>query len=97
MGKRGMAPIIEQFSDMRKSFPFPVLSFDSDNGGEFINRAMFLFLQREAIPQSRSRAYEKNDNTHVEQKNRTHVRQYLGEMRIDNPEVTESAMLPFPY
>ncbi len=87
---KGMAPIIEQFSDMRKSFPFPVLSFDSDNGGEFINRAMFLFLQREGIPQYRSRAYEKNDNAHVEQKNRTHVRQYLGEMRIDNPEVSEA-------
>lgn len=71
-------PIIEAFSDMRKSFPFPVLSFDSDNGGEFINRAMFLFLQREGIAQSRSRAYESNDNAHVEQKNRTHVRNYLG-------------------
>lgn len=87
---KGMQPIIESFSDMRKRFPFPVLSFDSDNGGEFINRAMFLFLQREGIPQSRSRSYEKNDNAHVEQKNRTHVRQYLGEMRIDNPEVSEA-------
>jgi hypothetical protein len=87
---KGMAPIIEQFSDMRESFPFPVLSFDSDNGGEFINRAMFLFLQREGIPQTRSRAYEKNDNAHVEQKNRTHVRNYLGEIRIDNPELSEA-------
>lgn len=87
---KGMAPIIEEFSEMRKSFPFPVLTFDSDNGGEFINRAMFLFLQREGIPQYRSRSYEKNDNAHVEQKNRTHVRNYLGEMRIDNPEVCEA-------
>lgn len=87
---KGMAPIIEQFSDMRRSFPFPILSFDSDNGGEFINRAMFLFLQREGIAQSRSRAYESNDNAHVEQKNRTHVRNYLGEMRIDNPEISEA-------
>lgn len=87
---KGMAPIIAEFSEMRKSFPFPVLTFDSDNGGEFINRAMFLFLQREGIPQYRSRSYEKNDNAHVEQKNRTHVRHYLGEMRIDNPEVSEA-------
>ena len=90
---KGMAPIIDAFSDMRGSFPFPVLSFDSDNGGEFINRAVFLFLQRERIPQTRSRAYEKNDNAHVEQKNRTHVRNYLGEMRIDNPEITEALSL----
>ena len=87
---KGMAPIIQQFSDMRSSFPFPVISFDSDNGGEFINRAVYLFLQREGIFQSRSRAYEKNDNAHVEQKNRTHVRQYFGEMRIDNPELSEA-------
>ena len=87
---KGMAPIISEFSEMRKAFPFPVLSFDSDNGGEFINRAMFLFLQREGIPQYRSRSYEKNDNAHVEQKNRTHVRNYLGEIRIDNPEVSEA-------
>ena len=75
---------------MRDSFPFPILSFDSDNGGEFINRAMYLFLQREGIQRSRSRAYESNDNAHVEQKNRTYVRQYLGEIRIDNPEVSEA-------
>ena len=87
---KGMAPIIEQFCDMRECFPFPVLSFDSDNGGEFINRAMFLFLKQEGIPQSRSRAYEKNDNAHVEQKNRTHVRDYLGFGRIDNPELSEA-------
>ena len=87
---KGMAPIIQAFQEMRNSFPFPILSFHSDNGGEFINRAMFLFLQRENIPQSRSRAYEKNDNAHVEQKNRTHVRNYLGEMRIDNPELSEA-------
>ncbi len=87
---KGMAPIIKAFQEMRNSFPFPILSFHSDNGGEFINRAMFLFLQREGIAQSRSRAYEKNDNAHVEQKNRTHVRNYLGEMRIDNPELSEA-------
>jgi hypothetical protein len=90
---KGMQPIIDQFSDMRAYFPFPVLSFDSDNGGEFINRALFLFLQKAGIPQSRSRAYEKNDNAHVEQKNRTHVRHYLGDIRIDNPELTEALNL----
>jgi hypothetical protein len=53
---------------MRKSFPFPIVRFDSDNGGEFINRAMFLFLQRQGIAQTRSRAYESNDNAHGNRK-----------------------------
>ena len=38
---------------------------------------------------TRSRAYKKNDNAHIEQKNWTHVRQWLGYNRFDNP-----AMVP---
>src|SRR5204862_2778089 len=36
---------------------------------------------------TRSRPYRKNDNAHVEQKNYTHVRQWFGYERHDNPEV----------
>jgi hypothetical protein len=36
---------------------------------------------------SRSRPYHKNDNAHVEQKNWTTVRQFLGYDRFDRPEV----------
>ena len=36
---------------------------------------------------TRSRAYHKNDNAHIEQKNWTHVRQWLGYHRFDNPEI----------
>ena len=31
--------------------------------------------------------YHKNDNAHVEQKNWTHVRQWLGYQRLNNPDV----------
>ncbi len=34
---------------------------------------------------TRSRAYRKNDNAHVEQKNWTHVRQLVGYGRLDHP------------
>ncbi len=34
---------------------------------------------------TRSRAYHKDDNAHIEQKNWTHVRQWLGYDRFDNP------------
>jgi hypothetical protein len=35
----------------------------------------------------RRRAYKKNDNAHVEQKNNTHVRQLFGYERIDDPSI----------
>ena len=38
---------------------------------------------------TRSRPYKKDDNAHVEQKNWTHVRQWFGYERHDNPEVVE--------
>jgi hypothetical protein len=38
---------------------------------------------------TRSRPYQKNDNAHVEQKNRTYVRQLFGYERFDNPELTK--------
>ena len=34
---------------------------------------------------TRSRAYHKDDNAHIEQKNWTHVRQWLGYERFDDP------------
>jgi hypothetical protein len=74
---------------IEQSLPFPLLGFDSDNGSEFINHALvrhFLGRQRPVVF-TRSRAYHKDDNAHVEQKNWTHVRQWLGYDRLDNPEV----------
>ena len=36
---------------------------------------------------TRSRPYKKDDNAHIEQKNWTHIRQWFGYERHDNPEV----------
>ena len=69
--------------DIEKSLPFKLLGFDSDNGGEFINKCLVHYFAQKFIPFTRSRAYHKNDNAHVEQKNYTHVRQLLGYDRID--------------
>ena len=38
---------------------------------------------------TRSRAYKKDDNAHIEQKNYTHVRQKLGYRRFDNPKIVD--------
>lgn len=81
--------VIEQMRSIEKALPFPLLGFDSDNGSEFINHALVRhFLGRHKPVQfTRSRAYRKDDNAHVEQKNWTHVRQWLGYDRLDNQDV----------
>jgi len=39
---------------------------------------------------TRSRPYHKNDNAHIEGKNWTHVRQYLGYQRFEGQETTQA-------
>ena len=69
--------------------PFPLLGFDSDNGGEFLNYHLLRHFtnRKQPIHFTRSRAYHKDDNAHIEQKNWTHVRQWFGYQRLDNPKV----------
>jgi hypothetical protein len=87
---RGHTNIIAQVKDIELSLPFKILGFDSDNGGEFINKDLINYFIRRANPVqfTRSRPYHKDDNAHVEQKNWTHVRQWLGYYRFDNPNIT---------
>jgi transposase InsO family protein len=81
--------VIDQIKDIERSLPFPILGFASDNGSEFLNHHLLRYLtdRRQPIPFTRSRAYKKDDNAHIEQKNWTHVRQWLGYDRLDSPEV----------
>ena len=83
--------------------PFEMLGFDCDNGSEFLNAAVEAHLLGQARPPkwTRSRAYKKNDQAHVEQKNFTHVRQLLGYGRFDEMQLIalvndlyETAWLP---
>jgi len=85
---KGETGILEQIRHIEKSLPFPLLGFDSDNGNEFLNHHLLRhFTQRnKPIQFTRSRAYHNEDNAHVEQKNWTHVRQWIGYDRIDNPQ-----------
>jgi hypothetical protein len=65
--------------------PFPVLCIHPDNDSAFFNYHMLNFWG-EIVPGvvlTRSRPYHKNDNPHVEQANRTRIRYYLGDCRLD--------------
>jgi len=87
---KGEQGVFKQTKHVEKSLPFVILGFDSDNGGEFLNDHLFKYFtgrNRNPVQFTRSRAYKKNDNSHIEQKNWTHVRQWLGYSRFDNPKV----------
>jgi hypothetical protein len=77
----------ERVADVEAKLAFPILGFDTDNGGEFLNwHLRDYFLKRpEPVFFTRSRPYHKNDNARVEQKNWTHVRQLVGYDRFDDP------------
>lgn len=74
---------IEGFELMEKRFPFRILGVDSDNGSEFINWHFLRMAQRKHITFTRSRAYRKNDQAHIEQKNFSTVRKIIGYRRLE--------------
>jgi hypothetical protein len=84
--------VVTQMRSIERSLPFKLRGFDSDNGSEFINHLLLKhFIDRKTpVHFTRSRAYHKDDNAHVEQKNWTHVRQWLGYERFDNPAVIDA-------
>jgi hypothetical protein len=78
--------VLEAIDEAATRFPFPILGIDSDYGAEFINAHLLDYCNERTITFTRSRAGNKNDGAHVEQKNWTHVRQLVGYLRFDSPE-----------
>ena len=81
--------VLVQLKELEPVVPFAMKNFHTDNGGEFLNWALYRHLTGRAakVPWTRSRAYRKNDNAHCEQKNWTHVRQLFGHERFGHPEL----------
>ena len=89
---KGETDVLKQIQDVELSLPFTLLGFDSDNGGEFLNYHLlrhFADNRKTPIQFTRSRAYKKDDNAHIEQKNYTHVRQKLGYRRFENQKIVD--------
>ena len=77
---RGQHAVAKRIAEIEAALPFAILGFDTDNGGEFLNWHLLNYFScwRHPVRFTRSRAYRKNDNARVEQKNWTHVRQLAG-------------------
>jgi len=88
---RGETAVLQQLISIEAAVPFPLRGFDCDNGSEFLHWHLVRHFQdrKRPVQVTRSRAYHKDDNAHIEQKNWTHVRQWLGYQRFDDPRLVE--------
>src|SRR5450756_992027 len=67
-------------------YPGQVISLHADNGSEFMNGHLLRFCRTRGITFTRSRPYHKNDNAHVEEKNNSVIRKFVGYDRHDTQE-----------
>lgn len=87
---KGAAEVKEAIAEMREAMPFELKGLDSDNGEEFINWQLSRYCQGTGVQRFRSRAYKKDDQAHIEQKNWTHVRKLIGYDRYDTQEAVNA-------
>ncbi len=80
--RHGYDAVLGALDQARDRFPFPVLGLDTDNGSEFLNFPLLGYCERAKITFTRGRAYRKNDQCYVEQKNGSIVRQICDLKRI---------------
>jgi len=73
--------VVQALKILIQQMPFSVLGIDSDNDGAFINDTLLEFCKTRGLEFTRCRAYHKNDQAWVEQKNSAVVRRFLGHNR----------------
>ena len=66
---REQSLVVEGLKAIAGQLPFPVLGIDSDNDSVFINQTLMEYCADRGIEFTRSRAYRKNDQAWIEQKN----------------------------
>lgn len=86
---KGEGGVVSAMESIEQTLPFRIRGFDCDNGSEFLNWPLLKYFvhRKRPVQYTRSREYHKNDNAHVEGKNWTIVRQYLGYDRFEDPRI----------
>jgi len=83
---KGQKGIFKEIKLIISQWPFTIWALHSDGGSEFLSDHLVRFCKENGLEFSRGRPYRKNDNAHVEQKNRQYVREMVGYERYDTPE-----------
>jgi hypothetical protein len=80
---RSQTAVVQALERAQQLLPMPMLGLDTDNGSEFINAELLAYCDREHLTFTRGRAYRKNDQCYVEQKNGAIVREFVGYDRFE--------------
>lgn len=83
---RDSALVIDAISTARRLFPFPLRGVDFDNDSVFMNERVVGWCLSHGLEVTRARAYRKNDQAWVEQKNGAIVRRLVGYGRFEGLE-----------
>lgn len=86
----GQEGVVAALEAMRRNLPFPLRAVDSDNGSEFINHHLVDYCRQRKVKFTRSRPYKKDDNAHIEQKNKK------SNVLTIHPSVRSTNVLPDP-
>lgn len=78
--------VIDAIGRARALFPFPICGVDFDNESVFMNERVVEWCRLQGLEITRSRAYRKNDQAWVEQKNGAIVRRLVGYGRFEGLE-----------
>ena len=76
--------------EVRGKLLFPMLGLDVDNDSAFINETVVDYCRDRKIELTRSRAYKKNDQAWIEQKNGSVVRRLVGYGRLEGVAAAEA-------
>lgn len=78
--------VVEAMKHARSLFPWLLRGVDFDNDSAFMNDVVVPWCREQKLEVTRSRAYKKNDQAFVEQKNGAVVRRLMGYGRFDGVE-----------
>jgi hypothetical protein len=82
---RAGALALQALQIAQELLPFPLKGVDFDNDGAFMNEPLVDWRRARSLEVTRSRAYRKNDQAWVEQKNGAIVRRLVGYGRFEGP------------
>src|SRR5437764_5624949 len=78
--------VVEAIKRAQSLFPWLLRGVDFDNDSAFMNEVVVPWCRNQKLEVTRSRAYKKNDQAFVEQKNGAVVRRLIGYGRFDGVE-----------
>lgn len=90
MPVRNQSLVVEALSIAAAELPFRMCGIDTDNDSAFMNETVFEHCKKHQLEQTRSRAYKKNDQAWVEQKNGAIVRRFVGYGRLSGLQATHA-------